>query len=125
MLQVREILLSGKGLRDASVKFGPGANVIAGESDTRVLVPSGDYGWHSRAVLSSRLSNTMDTDVCVAALEEVLNRYGVPKNFNTYQGRSSPVRNSLRPSKTPEYPSLWTARADGWTTSPSNACGAR
>jgi hypothetical protein len=34
MLQVREIRLSGKGLSDASVKFGPGANVIAGESDT-------------------------------------------------------------------------------------------
>lgn len=34
MLQLREILLSGKGLTDASVKFGPGSNVIAGESDT-------------------------------------------------------------------------------------------
>lgn len=34
MLQVREILLSGKGLPDASVKFGTGPNVIAGESDT-------------------------------------------------------------------------------------------
>lgn len=34
MLQVREILLSGNGLPDASVKFGPGPNVIAGESDT-------------------------------------------------------------------------------------------
>ena len=34
MLQVREILLSGRGLPDASVKFGPGPNVIAGESDT-------------------------------------------------------------------------------------------
>ena len=34
MLQIREILLSGKGLPDASVKFGHGPNVIAGESDT-------------------------------------------------------------------------------------------
>lgn len=34
MLQLREILLSGKGVPDASVKFGPGPNVIAGESDT-------------------------------------------------------------------------------------------
>jgi hypothetical protein len=34
VLQVREILLSGKGLPGASVKFGPGPNVIAGESDT-------------------------------------------------------------------------------------------
>ena len=43
-------------------------------------------GWHSRAVLSWRISNTMDTDFCVAALEEALNRYGVPEIFNTDQG---------------------------------------
>ncbi len=34
MLQIREIRLSGPNVEDASVKFGPGANVIAGESDT-------------------------------------------------------------------------------------------
>jgi hypothetical protein len=34
MLQVREILLSGKRLPGASVKFSAGPNVIAGESDT-------------------------------------------------------------------------------------------
>jgi putative transposase len=42
--------------------------------------------WHSRAVLSWRLSNTMDADFCVSALEEALNRYGVPEIFNTDQG---------------------------------------
>jgi len=42
--------------------------------------------WHSRAVLSWRLSNTMDTDFCVAALEEAINRYGAPETFNTDQG---------------------------------------
>ena len=42
--------------------------------------------WHSRAVLSWRLSNTMDADFCVAALEEAMNRYGVPEIFNTDQG---------------------------------------
>ena len=42
--------------------------------------------WHSRAVLSWRLSNTMDTDFCIAALEEAMNRYGVPEIFNTDQG---------------------------------------
>ena len=42
--------------------------------------------WHSRAVLSWRLSNTMDTDFCVSALEEAINRYGVPEIFNTDQG---------------------------------------
>jgi len=42
--------------------------------------------WHSRAVLSWRLSNTLDADFCVAALEEAMNRYGVPEIFNTDQG---------------------------------------
>lgn len=42
--------------------------------------------WHSRAVLAWRLSNTMDTDFCLSALEDALNRYGVPEIFNTDQG---------------------------------------
>ena len=42
--------------------------------------------WASRAVLSWRLSNTMDTSFCVAALEEVLVRFGRPEIFNTDQG---------------------------------------
>ncbi len=42
--------------------------------------------WHSRAVLSWRLSNTMDADFCVSALEDAMNRYGVPEIFNTDQG---------------------------------------
>ena len=42
--------------------------------------------WHSRKVLSWRLSNTMDTDFCVAALEEALAKYGKPDIFNTDQG---------------------------------------
>jgi len=42
--------------------------------------------WHSRAVLSWRLSNTLDADFCVAALDDALNRYGAPQIFNTDQG---------------------------------------
>jgi putative transposase len=42
--------------------------------------------WASRKVLSWRLSNTMDADFCVAALEEALARYGKPEIFNTDQG---------------------------------------
>jgi putative transposase len=41
--------------------------------------------WYSRHVLSWRLSNTLDTDFCVAALEEALRR-GHPEIFNTDQG---------------------------------------
>jgi len=42
--------------------------------------------WHSRRVLSWRLSNTMDADFCVDALEDALQRYGKPEIFNTDQG---------------------------------------
>src|SRR5690349_13041223 len=42
--------------------------------------------WASRAVLSWRLSNTMDVSFCVAALEEALARFGAPAIFNTDQG---------------------------------------
>jgi putative transposase len=42
--------------------------------------------WASRAVLSWRLSNTMDVSFCVSALEEALARFGRPGIFNTDQG---------------------------------------
>ncbi len=42
--------------------------------------------WHTRAVLSWRLSNTMDSGFCVEALREALSRYGKPEIFNTDQG---------------------------------------
>ncbi len=42
--------------------------------------------WHSRRVLSWRLSNTMTADFCVEALEEALSRHGPPQIFNTDQG---------------------------------------
>lgn len=42
--------------------------------------------WASRKVLSWRLSNTMDTEFCVDALEEALSRHGTPEIFNTDQG---------------------------------------
>lgn len=42
--------------------------------------------WASRAVLSWRLSNTMDVSFCVSALEEALARFGKPDIFNTDQG---------------------------------------
>ena len=42
--------------------------------------------WASRAVLSWRLSNTLDGSFCVSALEEALARFGKPDIFNTDQG---------------------------------------
>ncbi len=42
--------------------------------------------WASRKVLAWRLSNTLDVDSCVEALEEALARHGKPEIFNTDQG---------------------------------------
>lgn len=41
---------------------------------------------YSRRVLSWRVSNTLDSAFCIAALEEALARYGAPEIFNTDQG---------------------------------------
>lgn len=41
--------------------------------------------WHSRYILSWKLSNTLDTSFCLDALEEAL-KIGKPKIFNTDQG---------------------------------------
>ena len=42
--------------------------------------------WYSRAVLSWRISNTMDAEFCVEALQEAIDNYGTPEIFNTDQG---------------------------------------
>src|SRR5271170_2999280 len=42
--------------------------------------------WFSRRVLSWRVSITMDSDFCVAALREAMEQYGRPEIFNTDQG---------------------------------------
>ena len=42
--------------------------------------------WHSRKVLSWRLSNTMTVDICTDPLNEALEKYGSPEIFNTDQG---------------------------------------
>jgi len=55
--------------------------------------------WASRKILSWQLSNTMEADFCVAALEEAMAQYGKPDIFNTDQGSqftSFVFTNSLR-----------------------------
>ena len=42
--------------------------------------------WFSRKVLSWRISNTMDTQFCIAALEEALATFTRPSIFNSDQG---------------------------------------
>ena len=42
--------------------------------------------WHTRRVLSWRLSNTMDAQFCIEAVQEALAKHGAPDIFNTDQG---------------------------------------
>ena len=42
--------------------------------------------WHTRHVLSWRVSTTQDTSFCLEALEEAIEKYGRPDIFNTDQG---------------------------------------
>jgi len=42
--------------------------------------------WHSKAVLSWRISNVMDSQLVMDNLNEALDKYGKPKIFNTDQG---------------------------------------
>lgn len=42
--------------------------------------------WATRKVLSWRVSNTMDVEFCLEALEEALARFGRPEIFNSDQG---------------------------------------
>ena len=42
--------------------------------------------WFARRILAWRLSNTMEADFCVEALEEAIGKHGKPEIFNSDQG---------------------------------------
>ena len=42
--------------------------------------------WHSRKVLSWRLSNSMEAEFCVEAPKEAIAKHGAPEIFNSDQG---------------------------------------
>src|SRR5437588_5635232 len=79
--------------REVHVRFceGPGVKALR---PTHPYIPIGRgflylvaiMDWASRAVLSWRLSNTMDVSFCVDAVEEALTRFGKPEIFNSDQG---------------------------------------
>ena len=81
--------------------------------------------WASRAVLAWRVSNTMDTSFCLAALDEALARYGRPKIFNTDQGAQFTSAAFTGKLEAAGSRFRWTAAAASWTIFSSNACGAR
>jgi putative transposase len=42
--------------------------------------------WHSRMILSWRLSNTMDVNFCIDCLRDAFDHFGEPEYFNSDQG---------------------------------------
>lgn len=42
--------------------------------------------WHTRAILSYKISNSMDVTLVTDVLKEAITNYGVPKIFNSDQG---------------------------------------
>ena len=88
--------------------------------------------WYSRKVLAWRLSNPLNGDFCIEAVEDALAHFGSPERFNTDQGaqftgsafidvlKGADIAPGLLPAGAG---SAWTARGDGWTTCSCNGCG--
>jgi len=76
-------------LRDKEIRY---PNQVWASDITYIRLPGGHVylvailDLYSRKVLSWRLSNTLDTDFCIEALEEAIEIYGVPAIFNSDQG---------------------------------------
>lgn len=68
------------------------ANQVWSTDITYIKMPKGMVymaaiiDWFSKAVLSWRISNCMDTDLVMTVLHEALDNYGTPEIFNTDQG---------------------------------------
>ena len=80
--------------------------------------------WFSRYVLAWEISNTLETDFCLLALERAL-EYGQQEVFNTDQGVSSQARRSQAFCNRPASPSAWMAADGRSTTSSSSVSGER
>ena len=92
--------------------------------------------WSTRKVLSWRVSNTMDVEFCIKAVNEAMARFGSPEIFNTDSKNDGVGR--LRRSKAASSPhralpahcrqlgcaSQWMDGAVGWTMCLSNGSGA-
>ena len=85
--------------------------------------------WATRKALSWRVSNTMDVEFCIEALEEALARFGKPEIFNTDQGSqfTSPQFTGILQQAGVRISMDGRGRwmdAAGWTTCSSSGCGA-
>lgn len=82
--KVYPYLLRGIDIREANQVWCADVTYIPMRRGFLYLVAVMD--WYSRKVLAWRLSNTLDAEFCVAALEEALAKHGNPQIFNTDQG---------------------------------------
>jgi putative transposase len=81
--------------------------------------------WASRAVLAWRITNTMDTSFCLAALEDALARHGKPEIFNTDQGSqftSAAFTGAVAASSSSRDPTLCLEMLLGWTAPDGIRC---
>jgi putative transposase len=89
--------------------------------------------WATHKVLAWRLSNTMDAEFCIQALEGAVASFGVPEIFNTDQSlplrrqgaASSPARASPSCAEGRWLRSRWMGAGAGWTTCSSSGYGVR
>ena len=68
------------------IKIKGGMVYMAAIIDWYLPERSDKYPWGAKAVLSWRISNTMDTDLVMGVLNEALSLYGNPEIFSTDQG---------------------------------------
>lgn len=77
-------LLKGKAINRPNQVWATDITYVPMEKGFGYLVAIMD--WHSRKVLSWRLSNTLDADFCVQALEAAIQDHGCPQIMNSDQG---------------------------------------
>lgn len=78
--------------------------------------------WATRKVLAFRVSNSMEADFCVEALQEALAKHGRPEIFNI-RAASSPVKLLREPWRLTKCASAWMAEGGAATISSSKGCG--
>jgi putative transposase len=79
--------------------------------------------WYSRKVLSRRVSNTMDDNVCVDAREAAIADYGTPEISIPIKAASLLARRSQTCLSARQSRSAWMDAGAGWTTCSSSVCG--
>lgn len=76
-------------------------------------------GWATSAVLSWRLSLTLEPEACVETLGEAIAHHGAPEIFNSAKGRALPLMASLVSRGPMTLTSAWTAKAAGASAQPA------